>query len=70
MLVEHRIYCKGVEQNRVTKHIKSAWTDYLSVDEEKADTKSLCRIEIFGGYLPVVTIVRNKAKTAGDCRTN
>jgi len=28
------------------------------------------RIEIFGGYLPVVTIDRDKVKTAGNCKTN
>ncbi|WP_110462267.1 hypothetical protein [Ruminiclostridium sufflavum] len=29
----------------------------------------MCRIEVFGGYLPVVTIVRDEAKTAGNCKT-
>jgi hypothetical protein len=30
----------------------------------------VCRIEIFGGYLPVVTIDRDKSKSAGNCKTN
>jgi hypothetical protein len=50
---------------------KSARTDVKSVDEEKEATyQQVYRIEIFGGYLPVVTIDRDEAKTAGDCKTN
>jgi hypothetical protein len=40
----------------------------LTRRRERLITKG--RIEIFGGYLPVVTIERDKAKTAGNCKTN
>ena len=58
--------------NRVIENIKSARTEHLAVDEEKEamHLSFVCRIEIFGGYLPVVTIERDKAKTAGNCKTN